>query len=313
MIVMLKKIVLLTIGIIIIGSVLYPIVSSQDSDDVLEVLIIAGQSNAAYRNENIDVVNAEVGLPSTSAYYYGTDSSPIFYGWAGDPTYDTSFESYALHSMVQGDSWKVGGYEAPLAKYIGDYTGHNVLIINVGISSAAIDYLLPSNTGGEYVANVIARALDEIPEAYKIHKLGVVWAQGESDTHTPINTYLSKFNQIQEWYAERGFSDWYLIQTRETNGVNSHSAQVRIVNEDHNVIFGSTAPDSFTVANGLMESDNLHYTQKGRIVIADDIEQVLDLPAKTLDYSRMIGVIPVICILLLLVGAATVILSRNRY
>lgn len=300
--------------VILIGSFLVPIVDdSSDADDTLEVLVIAGQSNAAYGGfVNPTLVNQEIPKPSTNVYYYGTDTKPIWYGYPNNPTYDTTFESYDIHSMINNGSWSIGGYEPGIAYAISEKSNCDVLVINVGISSATIQFLQPDDTGGTYVKNVINDALSKVNSKYKIDKVGYMWLQGESNYNTNVDTYISYFDTINDWYHSQGFDTCYMVQTRPYNGGNASVAQLQICKTNYSVVLASTAPDTFTVDNGMMVSDNLHYSQKGRDVICNDVASQLQVSYHfDSQGTNLLVVIPFVVIAALLVAVVRIVINRN--
>ena len=301
---------LLAIVIIVIISLpLMAIISDYDhGDNTLEVIVIAGQSNAAYRQANTTIVNEDVPIPTTNVYYYGTSSQPIWYGYPSNPTYDDTFDSYGIYSMISNGSWKIGGYEPVLAQSIGKESNCDVLVINVGISSANINYLLPDQIGGTYVKNVIEDALSKVDNKYVVDKVGYVWIQGESDKTTSVSTYIEKFETINEWYHSNGFDTCYLVQTRPSDGGNASMAQLKICQEDSSVILASTAPSTFTVSNGLIESDDLHYTQRGRDIIGLDIDSKINLPyhLKESQGSEIIAILPIMIIVMIILATCKI-------
>lgn len=301
--------------VVLVGSFLVPIVNdSTDADDTLEVLVIAGQSNAAYGGfVNPTLVNQEIPKPSTNVYYYGTASQPIWYGYPSNPTYDTTFESYDIYPMINNGSWAIGGYEPGMAYAISEKSNCDVLIINVGISSASIQYLQPDNTGGAYVNDVIEDALSKVDSKYKIDKVGYMWLQGESNSSTAVDTYISYFDTINDWYYSKGFDTCYMVQTRPYNGGNASIAQLQICSSDYSVLLASTAPDTFTVDNGLMVSDNLHYSQKGRDVICNDVASQLRVSYHfDNEGTNLLIAIPFVVIAALLIVVVRIIISRGE-
>lgn len=307
-------------GIVVIVSILggltIPFIDSLNEEGKLEVLILSGQSNSAYRNYDVELVNEEIALPSTNVYYYGTESQPIYYGQTpetGGPTYDTTFESYGIYSMISDGAWKIGSYEPVLAKYISDRTNSDVLIINTGISAASIDYLLPTSDGGQYVEEVIEHAIADIDSTYTLDKLGFVWIQGEADYSTAVSTYVEKFTTIFDWYASLGFGDCYMVETQLRYSGNANTAQNLICEENSHVYLASTSPETFTVSNGLLASDDLHYSQAGRIIVAEDICEVLKLPTH-LDKNifNLLNIVPVVIICAMIAGVSRIIISSKR-
>lgn len=303
------------IAAIIVALSMIPIITeSANGENTLEVLVISGQSNAAYRQVNLNVVNEDVPLPTTNVYYYGTASQPIWYGYPSNPTYDETLDSYGIHSMLSNGEWKIGGYEPILAHAISTKSNCDVLIINVAISSATVANLTPNQIGGEYASKVIADALSKVDSKYQIEKIGYMWVQGESNYSTPIDTYIEQFELVNTWYHENGFDICYMVQTRPENSGNAALAQIQICNQDPTVILASTAPATFTVDNGLMEADNLHYTQRGRDIVGADIDAKLALEYHVRDstLSTMINVIPLVIIIGLILTAIGVLYVRSR-
>ena len=289
-----------------------------DPEDKLQVLVITGQSNSAYRSDsvNLELVNEEISLPKTNTYYYGTSAQPIYFGTMppyGDASYDTTFESYGIYSMISDNKWKIGGYEPILAQSISEKTNCDVLIINAGINAASVNYLLPTEDGGEYVAEVISHALDLVNDKYdKIEKIGYCWMQGEADYSTPVTEYIADFDTILDWYEGEGFSKCYMVKTRAINGGNSCEAQLKLAHDNPNVILASTAPDSFTTDNGLINSDNLHYTQKGRIIVAEEISSAMHLHYNvSSDMWGLIAIIPLMAIVAIVLVAVQSFFSKN--
>lgn len=299
---MLKKILTATVAIIMIATLVAPLCIQPSSDDTLEVLVIAGQSQAMYSGGdrcNPSEVNGTVPLPSTNAYYYGTATSPIVWGgFYTSPTYDTTFSSYGLHNMIDSGEWVIGGYEPILANKIAADSNCDVLIINVGISGAPISFLQPSATGGIFMDRVISNALAEVPSHYTLEKIGFMWLQGESDKDNTSEYYIEKFDIILDHFQSEGFDTCYMVETAPNKGGNAVTAQRIIAATNPAVIMASTAPETFTVQNGLLSSDNLHYTQAGRTLIAEQVSDYIHVPYHFDEGSTsLLHVIPLILIL----------------
>jgi len=306
------KILGVLVSIIVAVSLLPVLTETADSvngEDNLEVLVIAGQSNAAYRQVDVSLINEEIPQPVTNVYYYGTSTQPIWFGYPSNPTYDQTLASYGIYSMVSNSQWKIGGYEPVLAESISKKSNCDVLIINVGISSATIANLTPQQIGGEYTAKVIEDALSKVDSKYHIDKLGYVWIQGESNAGSTVDGYIQQFNIINDWYHEHGFEECYMVQTRPENSGNAAIAQLKICQDDPTVILASTAPATFTVENGLMVSDNLHYSQQGRIIVGEDIDSKISLTPHIRDATvgGLLHVLPVLVIVAILMAAISLI------
>lgn len=314
---MLKSILGATIAIILVGSLLAPICDVDDGENTLNVVVLAGQSNAAYSFNEVrcdpTVINEEFGKPSTNCYYYGTQNEPLVYGSSyTNPFYDGTFNGYNFYNMYNG-TWKIGGYEPVLGYELGKKTNCDIYVINVAIGGAPINFLIPSEDGGEYAQKAINAALDRIPSNYTVNKLGFIWIQGESDQTTDVDDYIADFTTIFEFYQDLGFDKCYMVETRPDNSGNATEAQLKICDENPNVILSSVAPATFTTANGFLSTDNLHYTQAGRIVVGEDIVEHID--AKLIPRSmptEMFSAIVILMIVAIVVTLTYTVFHRNR-
>lgn len=270
--------------IVLLTSLLLPIISDFGEDSkVADVVIIAGQSNAAYRESipyRVDPNIATRELPlSDSLYYYGTLTSPATYEIIGDPTYDPTFESYSLHKMCRDSRYIIGGLEAPLGIGIHNITGHDVIVLNVAVSSATISWLDPDGVWGTFASGVISHAMDMINAKYHtVNKIGWVCLQGESDMNTSIDAYKTNFIRLMDYMDSFGFNNGYIVPPRESRGGNAYIAQYDLASEYNNLHISTNIQNSFTVENGLLYGDDLHYTELGRIEIGKAVVDSMDLP-----------------------------------
>lgn len=306
--------------IILIGSFMIPVFNDLTENDTLDVLVITGQSNAAYRESYDYRVSPEVATAnlqeSSDLYYYGSATSPVTYEVIGDPTYDTTFESYSIRNMCEDGEYVIGGLEAPLAITIHNRTGNDVLILNVAVSGAPIDWLSPSGKWGTFAAGVIEHALSDVSGQYdKINKIGWICLQGEADSTTAIDTYKTKFMLMANYLGSMGFDTGYIVPSRTTVGGNSVIAQKELAEEHSNLhIVADGIPDTFTTSNGLLYSDGIHYTELGRIKIGVAAANAMELPTKSAvsQIEPMILAIPVIIIAALLIGVATLVFRMRE-
>lgn len=270
--------------IVLLTSFLFPIISDFGEDSkVADVVIIAGQSNAGYRESvsyRVDPNIATRELPlSDSLYYYGTLTSPATYETISNPTYDPTFESYSLHKMCRDNRYIIGGLEAPLAIGIHNITGHDVIVLNVAVSSATISWLDPDGVWGTFASGVISNAMDKINTKYHtVNKIGWVCLQGESDADTSIDTYKTNFIRLMDYMDSFGFNNGYIVPPRESIGGNAYVAQYDLASEYDNLHISTNIQNTFTVENGLLYGDDIHYTELGRIEIGKAVVDSMDLP-----------------------------------
>lgn len=312
---MIKKIIIIAIAVLLLPLV---VKVSEDPDawkgDVLDVMIIDGQSNAAYGTDiaNPTVVASDFpDAPNKKLLYYGTSTKPITYGLPGNPNYDTTFESYGIHEMYS-DGWIIGGYEPGLAYILSERSGHDVLIINIAVPGATVAELSPSGECGIYGKAVINHALDGVRDQYDtLNMLGYVWAQGEADYDTTIRQYEADFLAIKNDLAKVGADECYIIKTRAKWG-NSVAAQTDLIHQYSDIVLGTNITDTFTVSDGTLMSDNTHYTQKGRDIIANILGDEIDLnEPKHTDVYTIAGVIVVVLIAGILLAAVAMLRYRS--
>lgn len=310
---MIKKIAAAVIGLIVIVTILFPIVEDGKQrvhdDNELDVIILAGQSNIAYVPEymDLDVVNADVPIPSTACYFYGYDSRPVF---------DNAVLSDCdIHSMAEDGRWIIGGEEASIAYAVSSGLDNDVLVINAGVPGKAISYFEPGDVGGTHIHDVVTDALSKIPETYNVVKSGWVWCQGESNKNTPIADYVASFEAIRDSFIELGFNDCYLVQTKPIDGGNATMAQKMITLTIPDVIMASTAPAGFTADSGtLIVGNTLHYSQKGRDIVGADVGNAIvdNTPIEYEDspINTLLGIIPLLVLVGFLLGIVALFVRR---
>lgn len=309
-----KTILILTVGIILVGSLLAPLCFPQNDENTLDVVVIDGQSNAQYwgwTSNNIcspSIVNASgLEAPEHDLYYYG-DATPTYYGPVyTQPTYDTTLASYDLHKMYDGE-WKIGSYGPTLAKMLSERSGHDVLVIDVGVGAAPIQWLTTTGPGGIWAEKIISDALSKVPSKYHVDILGMIWAQGESDAGTTVDTYIERFNTLYNSLNDKfGLDKVYIIKTRDAYGGNAITAQEQLAAENDNITIATSIADTFTQENGLLNSDNLHYTQQGRTVIAEILGGAITFnehPAnENLELLKVLPILVIVALIMVAVGA----------
>ena len=298
----------LTVGIILTGSLLMPVITDATKDPaVLDVVIIDGQSNAEYAGgyANATELNANyTEAPYTNLYYYG-------HPW-GTPNINDSYTTYEVHNMYANGAYTLGGYGPALANTIAHRDGHDVYYVSFGVGGKSIAELLPGTTAGTWGFGILDAALAAMPTGYdKINYVGVGWAQGEADKTMAVDTYKGYFETLQAAFAERGFNEIYIIETRETYGGNATIAQQELIDSVPHVHMGATIQETFVVGDGnLIDSDPVHYSQKGRIAIAIQLGETVALPTYDTVKLELLYVIPIIVIIGLVVFATKAMVSK---
>lgn len=290
--------VVMTIVIIVLITAFTPLFHVQSDNETLDVFIIDGQSNAAYKNENgsvdLTTVNADLGTPSNKLYYYGNSTRPTMY--------NESDTNYAIRSIYTNGSYVVGGLVAPFAYYLSESQDRDILILDVGISAQSISNLVPGSTGGDWKINIISDALDSITGYDHINMLGWAWLQGESDRTMAVATYTGYFNELESYYASIKCPNCYIVKTRESVGGNATIAQAQLIASNPNVHLGTDITDTFTGTSYML--DNLHYSQAARILIAESVTEVIPIEhyGNNNTINTILGIIPIIIVCAVIVG-----------
>ena len=262
-----------TIAIILIGSLLVPAITEYEREDV-DLFVVAGQSNAAYLHYDLELCDPQV--DGSYAIYYGTPEMPIVYGSHSTPTYDPTLKSYSFETA---SSSNLAHLEAPFSETYHSMTGHKVATVNVGISGSSIEEWQSNGFAWEYASTVIDDALSKLSD-YKVHLKGFIWIQGESDSSMSAEDYEEYFLNTFDLFNDKGFKDCFISKVRrdtstsgQRNPVGPSNAQIAMCEEYTHIHMATEISDTFTVSNGLMESDNLHYNQLGQNLIGVAVGQ----------------------------------------
>lgn len=247
----------------------------------LDVYMAAGQSNSG----NYAYNNNEVKKPAYgSAYYYGETDKGLC-----TPGFSYHANLCDMYPVLNATSNEVIVADK-CANFVTSYyekTGHKVYWINSGIGGVDISLFDPDGSNPvmyNYTHTVLSDAISKVDTSkYNINVCDYIWIQGESDASTSITTYKESFMKYHEALTSSGFfsdmSEWpvgesfnrCIISLMPPDFINSRAAQIQLASEEEDVIIGSDAAKKFTVANGGMDADGLHYAQTGDNIIAEQI------------------------------------------
>lgn len=314
-----KWIIFVTIAVIVCGGVCIPLIEEQTEhmeSNQLYVFAVMGQSNSTDSpmfGSNLSDVRESVPLiPQNQAYYYGLNSTPYHY-----PNWEQLYQSYSMQQMILDGQWRIYGTDPAFASTFYNETGQKCMMINVGIGGIMVSSLLPGGDSNIYAKTLISDALSKIPDYYDVHMESIIWIQGESDSWREVADYKSKFTAVWDDFREEyGFKSILISKTRSEDGGNASIAQEEL-SGSNGVYLATSAADTFTVANGLLTSDNIHYTQKGRDIIAKDVAEYycnnLYTPYEsTTSAHSILSMLPLIIILSIVSLAAYGVISTRR-
>lgn len=248
--------------------------SPSNDGKAIDVVVIAGQSNAEYDEErcNVEILNADYNSEYSghNLFFYGTSEAPPSF-WD-----DTTWNNLSVRSLWDygRNKWIIGGYEPVIANEISKKTNHDVLVINIAVGGRTVVELSPGNICGDYGYAIVDKALNDIRPSYDaVNCLCWIWIQGESDWYQSVDYYLSNFGKIDKKMQDFGFDKCIFVHTRTMFGGNTIVAQEQLCRENNRFITVATFTETFSLESGelLEEYDTIHYSEKGRIKIAYSI------------------------------------------
>lgn len=224
----------------------------------LDVYIIAGQSNAEYGV--YDVSKAAPTATQGTGYYYGTPTSPIKINSVYDPN------TLGMYSITQSGTYNtahIGNIEQSFTANYYEKTHKKVYTINVGVGGSSVSSWMSGQSSYVWASNNVTKALSYIDtDCFDYTKKSILWIQGEADTTMPIATYCADFTDMFESFKTDFDFDSTIITETRGHGL-SAQAQIKLSETVAGVYLGTSVANTFTVKNGLLNTDNIHYSQLG--------------------------------------------------
>lgn len=240
-----------------------------------DLILMNGQSNAAYYKHDRPLSQAEQSVTpipeiGTTFYYGYSDGMPFL---AGD-----EIETCRIYDFVdRTGTVRIGDKGPELCITWHQETGKKVIFVNLGIPGRAIEYWQPPTSLCWDKNKLMMESVNAMLSGtdFIIDRTVVFWAQGESDyTHgTSYGDYVQTFKDIHAAAPAawgRTIDHWYLIQGRTAHMGWVNGALEDLANsiQGVDVCVRASLIDTFQIDNGLMETDNLHYSQKGDNAVA---------------------------------------------
>lgn len=283
----------------------------------LDLIFIFGQSNAAYRNADPSAVDPKPLLGT--GYYFGF--SDRYAALPSENNTGMAWQNATFWSMYDDGILRIGDKAPALTYEYNRLTGHKVYIVDGAIGGRSItDFMPESSLVWAYGKNVLERALSLVdPDLFDLRVGPYVWVQGEADGNMSVSGYYYKFltmhHAIQTGKLGIPLETAY-ISLMPPKYPNSREAQERLAETNPSIVIATDLAETFTVENGLLASDNTHYTQAGNNLIGKALGTVIGEDSglvKHTDRSLIIlGAIP----LIILAGLALAIIRgvvRARY
>lgn len=236
----------------------------------LDLIFMYGQSNAAYRNAVPSEANP---IPKLgTAYYYGLEdrSGPT----AAENNTGMDLDDCDFWTMLDDDGVCRIGDKAPSfsATYY-EITGHKVYWVCGAVGNKGMSQFLPT-TGfmWTYGKDVLTNAIALVDlDKFDLNVSYYLWCQGEANASSSVSSYKTQYltmhNAILNGGLGHTFLGGFISIVRDANGGNAAIAQRELCEEVSTIHLGADIANTFTVANGMMGSDDLHYSQKGNNAI----------------------------------------------
>lgn len=278
---------------------------------LLDVILIWGQSNSAMFIR--DSTTADAPSPGTS-YYFGNSTQ---YATTGITAAD--FTGWTWQTMLDDNgACKVGDKGPSICKTYTEATGHKAYLIGGGIGSRSIAAFFPGYDVWDYCKALLASAMGSIDrDKYEVSILPFLWVQGESDQYggTSSDTYARAFGLMLDLMesGEIGYKfPGAVVCLLEDRFVIANGGLEKIAASRSDVRIGASAKD-FTIADGTLGNDALHYSQKGDNIIGTEFGRALsgesDEKAPWMDIADLI---PMLLIIMSLIGVVGVVVYSQR-
>lgn len=277
----------------------------------LDVIVALGQSNNAYAN--VDPSAATCPAIGTS-YYYGTSSYPIL-GSSSDTVGD-------MQPMVTTPGTSVIGDKAPpfCAEYYA-HSYHKVYYINSSWAGTSITTWQPGSTSFDAAAANIENALSVVDtDLFELTPRGYTWIQGEQDSAMSTEDYYDYFVAMNNAILAGGLGidlDHCFISKVPNTFASASNAQMLLAKRLSSVTMATEIADTFTISNGLLGDDGLHYTQAGDNLIGYD----LGYSASHYYYpdydensasNQILGILPILIVIALILAVLTIGYTRKE-
>lgn len=240
----------------------------------LDLIFMYGQSNAAYRNADPDTADPVPELGT--AYYYGLEdrSGPT----ADENSTGMDLDECAFWTMLDDDGTLRIGDKAPaFSATYNELTGHKVYWVCGAIGNKSMSTFLPT-TGFMWIygQSVLTAAIDLVDtDLFDLNVNYYLWCQGEANATSEVSSYKSQFLTMHEAMLDGdmgvAFEGCFISVVRDANAGNASVAQRELIEENSTIHLGADITEDFTVDNGLMGSDDLHYSQLGNNLIGQTL------------------------------------------
>lgn len=295
---------------------------------ILDMAFITGQSNAAYWNPDPDTA-APVPKLGTSYYFGLEDQAGAKSGQSSTGGMDIANSTF-WSMLDENGELRIGNKGPAYAAEYYEKTGHKVYWVCGAIGNKHIAQFLPAPEQGidnimwVYMGNILNAAIAAVDtDHYTLSENYYMWCQGEANQTISISSYEYYFMKMHNALLEGKcagvhFKGCVISEIREQNGGNAVEAQRYLADKYSTIYMGTQATQTFTVANGLMGPDDLHYSQLGNNIIGSDLGKfigklVMPYENENTLVKPILSAVPIILIGGLIATIAAYFVSTRKY
>lgn len=235
----------------------------------LDLVFMCGQSNASYLG--YDPAKADPVPELGTAYYFGTEDT--YAGFREDMSQCTWWTM-----LDENGDLRIGDKAPSYCATFTEKTGHKTYWVCGAVGGRGITYFMPPDgVVWTYMCDMLTAALALVDTSlFDLETNYYLWIQGESNTSTDIDTYKNKFLSMHDALLDGDcagvkFKGCIIALPRQSDAVNSSQAQRELASQYSTIRIATDAADGFTIDNGLMSKDDLHYSQLGDNIIGKDL------------------------------------------
>lgn len=276
----------------------------------LDIIVAMGQSNNRYTCYDIAQISEwpELG----TAYYWGSD-----YGLVTEPYGSAERSIKALRDTETG-AVKLADKVPIICSEWTKATGHKVLYVCTAVGGSSITSWTPGTPSGtvhlsyERQKIVIGQVVGQIDKTHFDYSFAFcTWIQGEEDQSMDLDAYMGFFREMFNALMSESYPYPLNYMVMATPRIGTAVAADKLLADEYdNLYLATDIATTFTAANGLLASDNTHWTQKGDNLVSEAMAET----AIDVGYSDNAGnsVLPILIVIALVVAVSGVIFGRSR-
>lgn len=254
--------------------------TAPSGETAYDIILIAGQSNAAGRGESSV---ADVDDPKVMQFGGNTANSASY-----QKMVSTNFPLW--HPEPEVANWRGPGATLASSYAAGLPAGRKVLLVPVAVGSSTLiaGGWSPGGTQREFAvsqANLAIAAAKAINPASRL--VGILWVQGETDGENSVSTatYLAAFNSMLADFRDRitgGLAAWCVVGTMVPEAITwtGHAGYPAIDIAHMRAVLANTNIAHAQGPFGKSRGDRLHYNRAGAIDLGNAARSALSRLSK---------------------------------